>query len=51
MVRIVGVDLFREKRVEIGLIYIYGIGKVIVNEILVKVEINLDIRIKDLLED
>ena len=48
MARIAGVDLPREKRAEIGLTYIYGIGKATANEILAKAEINPDTRIKDL---
>ena len=48
MARIAGVDLPREKRAEIGLTYIYGIGKATANEILAKANINPDIRIKDL---
>ena len=51
MARIAGVDLPREKRAEIGLTYIYGIGKATANEILAKAEINPDTRIKDLSED
>ena len=51
MARIAGVDLPREKRVEIGLTYIYGIGKHTAKDILAKAEINLDTRVKDLTED
>ena len=51
MARIAGVDLPREKRVEIGLTYIYGIGKHIAKDILAKAEINPDTRVKDLTED
>ena len=51
MARIAGVDLTREKRAEIGLTYIYGIGRATSNEILAKAGINPDIRIKDLSED
>ena len=51
MARIAGVDLPREKRAEIGLTYIYGIGKAASNEILAKAGINPDTRIKDLSED
>ena len=50
MARIAGVDLPKEKRVEIGLTYIYGIGKVKSNEILKNVGINPDTRVKDLSE-
>ena len=45
MARIAGVDLPREKRVEIGLTYIYGIGKSTSQEILAKTGINPDTRI------
>ena len=51
MARIAGVDLPRDKRVEIGLTYIYGIGRSRANEILAKTGINPDIRVKDLTED
>ena len=51
MARIAGVDLPREKRAEIGLTYIYGIGKATANEILAKADINPDTRIKDLSDD
>ena len=51
MARIAGVDLPREKRAEIALTYIYGIGKATSNEILAKAEINPDTRIKDLSEE
>lgn len=51
MARIAGVDLPREKRVEIGLTYIYGIGRVTSNQILEATGINPDIRVKDLTED
>ena len=51
MARIAGVDLPREKRVEIGLTYIYGIGRNLSNEILAKTGINPDTRVKDLTED
>jgi small subunit ribosomal protein S13 len=51
MARISGVDLPREKRVVIGLTYIYGIGKPSSLEILKKTSINEDTRIKDLTED
>ena len=50
MARIAGVDLPREKRVEIGLTYIYGIGRKTSNDILAKTGINPDIRVKDLSE-
>ena len=48
MARIAGVDLPREKRVEIGLTYIYGIGRKLSNEILEKTGVNPDTRVKDL---
>ena len=51
MARIAGVDLPREKRIEIGLTYIYGIGRSKAKEILNKTGINPDIRVKDLSED
>ena len=51
MARISGVDLPREKRVEIGLTYIYGIGRTTSNQILAKTGINPDTRCKDLTED
>ncbi len=51
MARIAGVDLPREKRVEIGLTYIFGIGRTSSNEILAKTGINPDTRVKDLTED
>ncbi|MBR3888772.1 MAG: 30S ribosomal protein S13 [Clostridia bacterium] len=51
MARIAGVDLPREKRVEIGLTYIYGIGRTKSNEILKTAGINPDTRVKDLSED
>lgn len=51
MARIAGVDLPREKRVEIGLTYIYGIGRPTATVILEKAGVNPDTRIKDLSED
>ena len=51
MARIAGVDLPREKRVEIGLTYIYGIGRKLSNDILKETGINPDTRVKDLTED
>ena len=50
MARIAGVDLPREKRVEIGLTYIFGIGLKTSQKILTDTEINPDTRIKDLTE-
>ncbi|ABN54127.1 MAG TPA: 30S ribosomal protein S13 [Hungateiclostridium thermocellum] len=51
MARIAGVDLPREKRVEIGLTYIFGIGRTLSNEILRKTGINPDTRVKDLTDE
>ena len=51
MARIAGVDLPREKRVEIGLTYIYGIGKPTAQAILEKAGVNPDTRVKDLTEE
>lgn len=51
MARIAGVDLPREKRVEIGLTYIYGIGLPMSQKILSETKISGDIRVKDLTED
>ena len=51
MARIAGVDLPREKRVEIGLTYVYGIGLTSSKDILAKTGINPDTRVKDLTED
>ena len=51
MARIAGVDRPREKRVEIGLTYIYGIGRKLSNDILKKTGVNPDTRVKDLTED
>lgn len=48
MARISGVDLPREKRVEIGLTYIFGIGRTLSNEILKATGIDPDTRVKDL---
>ena len=50
MARIAGVDLPREKRVEIGLCYIFGIGRTTSNKILATTGINPDTRVKDLTE-
>jgi len=49
--RIAGVDLPREKRVEIALTYIFGIGRSTSNKILATANVNPDIRVKDLSED
>lgn len=51
MARIAGVDLPRDKRVEIGLTYIYGIGRNSSNDILTKAGVSPDTRVKDLTED
>ena len=50
MARIAGVDLPRTKRVEIGLTYIYGVGRTRSNGILEAAGVNRDIRVKDLSE-
>lgn len=50
MARIAGIDLPRNKRVEIGLMYIYGIGRSRSIEILTKAGVDLDTRVKDLVE-
>lgn len=51
MARIAGVDLPREKRVEVGLTYIYGIGQSSAKKILAETGVNPDIRVKDLADD
>ena len=51
MARIAGVDLPREKRIEIGLTYIYGIGRKTASDILTATGVNPDIRVKDMSED
>ena len=51
MARIAGIDLPREKRIEIALTYIYGIGRTSATKILAETGINPDIRVKDLTED
>ncbi len=51
MARIAGVDLPRDKRVEIGLTYIYGIGRVSSNKILKSADVNPDTRVKDLTDE
>ena len=51
MARIAGVDLPREKRVEIGLTYVYGIGRTSEKKILEETGINPDTRVKDLTEE
>lgn len=51
MARISGVDLPREKRVEIGLTYIYGIGNTTAKKIIAETGVNPDVRVKDISED
>ena len=51
MARIAGIDLPREKRIEIGLTYIYGIGRTSAKKILELANVDPDIRVKDLSED
>ena len=51
MARIAGVDLPRDKRVEVGLTYFYGIGRPTSNKILKELNINPDTRVKDLTEN
>ena len=51
MARIAGIDLPREKRVEIGLTYIYGIGRPSSNKILINAKVDPNTRIRDLTED
>ena len=51
MARISGVDLPREKRVEIGLPYIYGIGRTSADQILKAADVNPDTRVRDLTDD
>ena len=51
MARIAGVDLPREKRVEIGLTYIYGIGRVSADRILEAANVDPDTRVRDLTDD
>lgn len=51
MARIAGVDLPRDKRIEIGLTYVYGIGRPTADKILAATGVNPDIRVKDLSED
>ena len=51
MARIAGVDLPREKRVEIGLTYIFGIGRVSSDRILAQAGVNPDTRVRDLTDD
>ena len=51
MARIAGVDLPRDKRVEIGLTYIYGIGRTSSNKILAAAKVNPDTRVRDLADE
>ena len=51
MARIAGVDLPREKRIEIGLTYVYGIGRASSNRILKEAGVNPDTRVRDLTDD
>ena len=51
MARIAGVDLPREKRIEIGLTYIYGIGRVSANKILAEAGVNPDTRVRDVTDE
>ena len=51
MARISGIDLPRDKRIEVALTYIYGIGPARAAEVLAKTGINADIRVKDLTEE
>ena len=51
MARIAGVDLPREKRIEIGLTYIYGIGRVSSNKILAEAGVNPDTRVRDVTDE
>ena len=51
MARISGVDLPREKRIEIGLTYIYGIGRTSSNRLLKEANVNPDTRVRDLTDD
>ena len=51
MARIAGIDLPKEKRVEIGLTYVYGIGRKTANDILAKAGVNPDTRVKDLTDE
>lgn len=51
MARISGVDLPRDKRIEIGLTYIFGIGRTTATKIIAETQINPDTRVRDLTED
>ena len=51
MARVAGVDLPRDKRIQIGLTYIYGIGRVSADKILAEAKVNPDTRVRDLTDD
>ena len=51
MARIAGVDLPREKRIEIGLTYIYGIGRASSNRLLAEANVNPDTRVRDITDE
>ena len=51
MARIVGIDLPRDKRIEVGLTYIHGIGRPRARKILVAANVSLDTKVRDLSED
>ncbi len=51
MARLVGVDLPRDKRIEVGLTYIYGIGPTTAKKIIAETGVNPDVRVNDLTED
>ena len=51
MARIAGIDLPKDKRIEIGLTYIYGIGRKTAKDILTATGVNPDVRVKDLPEE
>ena len=51
MARIAGVDLPREKRIEIGLTYIYGIGRPTADKLLAEAGVNPDTRVRDITDD
>ena len=51
MARIAGVDLPREKRIEIGLTYIYGIGRTTADKLLAEAGVNPDTRVRDITDD
>jgi len=51
MARIAGIDLPKEKRIEVGLTYVYGIGQALAKRILAKASVNPDVRVKNLKDD